>query len=37
MNSIEKLGFNNWFEDKVDLSSKALGGSSGAKALNLKN
>jgi hypothetical protein len=37
MNTIETLGFNNWFQDKVDLSSKVLGSSSGAKALNLMN
>jgi len=24
MSDIEKLGFDNWFQDKVDLSSKGL-------------
>jgi hypothetical protein len=37
MNNLKKLGFDNWFLDKVDLSSKVLGCSRGAKALNLKN
>jgi hypothetical protein len=37
MNNLKKLDFNNWFNDKIDLSSKVLGSSSGAKALNLKN
>jgi len=33
MNGIEKLGFDNWFKDKIDLSPKGLGGVVSSKPL----